>query len=442
MQIIVSLIVDIPASADSNEIEHRVQEAGRQAMRVATQQAVRAAEEQSKTCPHCGSEASRSEGTDQRIMLTKFGRVALPLRRQRCQGCQRRFRPAADCLKSLQGGNVTAALSKACREAGASFPYVTAAQVVNDLCGAQMSPEHVRRLTNRIGSQEAARQAAEATAIVEPTAAQVRKQRESGSRRGAKKKQEPPALLLVGLDGGWIKSREQKRGMEGKVGVVVSEMEALGKRGRRRMTSRRDKATFEPASMLGTLSYAATCTLGAEEAPTQVVVGDGADWIKTEADVHFPQAVKILDWPHLWRKIHAAIRAVRPGQSKSAREFRKGQYETLSPLLWQGQVDAALAHVQALRPGANQELIDQLEEAISYVHNQRDWIGNYQQWQEAGYPVGSGLVERGVAVVINPRMKRRGMRWKRATATAVVAMRVCLLNAAWEKASAKRRAAA
>ncbi len=174
MQIIVSLMVEIPASADINEIEQRVQEAGRQAMREAMQNVVRAVEEQKKTCPHCGSGAVRSEGTDQRIILTTFGRVALPLRRQRCQGCQRRFRPADACVQSLQGGNVTAALSKACSEAGASFPYVTAAQVGKDLCGAQISPEHVRRLTNRTGGQEAARQAAEGKAIVEPSAAQVR----------------------------------------------------------------------------------------------------------------------------------------------------------------------------------------------------------------------------------------------------------------------------
>jgi len=185
-------------------------------------------------------------------------------------------------------------------------------------------------------------------------------------------------------------------------------------------------------------SYAAACTLGAEEAPKQVVVGDGAEWIETETDLHFPQAVKILDWTHLWRK----IRAVRPGQSQSARAWRKEQYETLSQLLWHGQVDAALAHLRALRPGANQEPIDHLEEAITYVDNQREWIGDYQQWQEAGYPEGLGLVERGVAVVINPRMNRRGMRWKRVNATAVVALRVRLLNAAWEKASTKRHPAA
>ena len=32
---------------------------------------------------------------------------------------------------------------------------------------------------------------------------------------------------------------------------------------------------------------------------------------------------------------------------------------------------------------------------------QHGWMGNYEHWQEQGYPVGSGLVERAVAVVIN-----------------------------------------
>lgn len=50
MQITVSLMVDIPASADIKQIEQRVQEAGRQAMREATRKAVRDAEEQRKTC--------------------------------------------------------------------------------------------------------------------------------------------------------------------------------------------------------------------------------------------------------------------------------------------------------------------------------------------------------------------------------------------------------
>lgn len=55
--------------------------------------------------------------------------------------------------------------------------YATAAQVVRRLCGAQISAEQVRRLTNRAGSLEDARQDTEAKSIVEPTTTQVRKQR-------------------------------------------------------------------------------------------------------------------------------------------------------------------------------------------------------------------------------------------------------------------------
>ncbi|MGZ3625463.1 MAG: hypothetical protein ACXWPG_19910 [Ktedonobacteraceae bacterium] len=45
-------------------------------------------------------------------------------------------------------------------------------------------------------------------------------------------------------------------------------------------------------------------------------------------------------------------------------------------------------------------------------------------------------MERAVAVVINMRMKKRGMRWKRANATAVVALRVQRINAEWDDAAA------
>jgi hypothetical protein len=46
------------------------------------------------------------------------------------------------------------------------------------MMGAQISPEQVRLLTNRARSEEAERQAAEAKALIEPTATQVCKQRE------------------------------------------------------------------------------------------------------------------------------------------------------------------------------------------------------------------------------------------------------------------------
>jgi hypothetical protein len=87
----------------------------------------------------------------------------------------------------------------------------------------------------------------------------------------------------------------------------------------------------------------------------QVVLGDGADWIKTEAALQFPHATTILDWPHLWRVIQKAIRAPHPKQSSTQRAWRKQQYEMLTPLLWQGEVEQALAHPATSSRGARSD---------------------------------------------------------------------------------------
>lgn len=193
-------------------------------------------------------------------------------------------------------------------------------------------------------------------------------------------------------------------------------------------------ATFASAEDVGILTYAATRELKATEAIQQVVLGDGADWIKTQSEEHFPAATKILDWPHLCRKIQAAIRALQPGKRATRRTWRKEQYEVLFPLLWEGEREQALGYLKSLRPLGG-EVPVAFENAVRSLQTQADWMGNYQQWREQGYPVGSGLVERAVAVVINLRMKRRGMRWKRANATSIVALRVQRINADWNAAA-------
>ncbi len=75
--------------------------------------------------------------------------------------------------------------------------------------------------------------------IISPKAADIRQQREvefsqvlrlcsgqvlrlcSGQVLPRGDEGEAPELLMVGLDGGWVPSREQAGGMEGKVGVIA-----------------------------------------------------------------------------------------------------------------------------------------------------------------------------------------------------------------------------
>ena len=393
MQCSVSISVELDPSTGVVEWEPVIQAAGWEAMRQALVQAVRLYEQSQPTCPHCGSGQNRSRGTVRRRIRTVFGRVSLVLRRQRCAACQRRFHPAQGCLAGVGGRQVTPALAAACALAGASWPYATAARVLHQLSEAQISAETVRSQTIEQGREEAGTQQAEADRVLQSTAATT----------------PTPSRLLVGLDGGWVPSREQRGGMEGKVRVVAAGSQPVGKHGRQRLTPRRYVATFGSSEQVGTLAAAAAVALGGSAAPEQLVLGDGAAWIKTQAAEQFPDAVGILDWAHVARAVHRAIRAVCPGTTRRAR--RRELHQQIPDLLWHGELDAALAALGDLRPPAPAEPVTLLEQTVRYLAGQRSWLGNYAAWQEQGYPIGSGLIERAVAIVINWRMKKRGMRW-------------------------------
>jgi hypothetical protein len=430
MQCSVTVVVEVGPGDGIDVLEEQVLQAGRAAMRLALAAAVRASEAQQLGCPSCG--ASRSEqlgshGTKRRVVLTRFGRVDLRIRRLRCRVCGQQFRPSQACLAGLARSNVTPELAAACALAGASWPYQTAAQMLHDLSGAQVSAEEVRRLTGVAGTREAEQQARDAARLVRPTMVDVRAQRDAPGRDG-------PVVerLVVGLDGGWTPSRDQAGGMEGKVGVVSTGSEAVGKHGRHRLSPRRYVVTFGSSERVGELAYAAAAALGAvggaAAAREQFVLGDGAAWIHAQADLHFPDARNILDWAHAERALHQAIRAACPGRANRAR--RRDLHRTIPDRLWHGDLDGTLAALVALRPTAPAAAPGgRLEQTIHYLTTQRAYMGNYAAWQEAGDPIGSGLVERGVCVVINRRMKGQGMRWCRANADAVVALRVRELNA-------------
>ncbi len=257
MQVQVSLTIEMTASADLTQMEQQIQEAGRQAMREAMKRAIRQWEDQQQACPHCGGKQRRLEGTTRRVIATTFGRVAVPRRRFRCQGCGRRWCPANSLFSELKGGTVSHPLREVAMLAGCSWPYRVASQQLQKLSGAQISAEEIRLLTNRGGKQRAAQQQEEAERVCSSPAKPV---------PSAEKTEQP---MLVGLDGGWVCSRDQRGGMEGKVGVVCAQVEDVPMpassttfswsqpgprrppRQRHRLTQRRYVATFGPARQIG-----------------------------------------------------------------------------------------------------------------------------------------------------------------------------------------------
>jgi hypothetical protein len=340
-------------------------------------------------------------------------------------------------FSELAGGTISQPLQEAAMLAGCSWPYRAASRLLKRLSGAQISAEEIRLLTNRGGQQRAVQQQEQAERAC------------SAPAQEAHSAQQAAQPLLVGLDGGWVCSREQRGGMEGKVAVVCSQVEDLpmpthsttfswSQRGgprqpprqRHRLVQRRYVATFGPSHQLGQQTKAAAQALGDDPLRPVVVIADGAKWIKTEQGRHFPQATCILDWAHLWREVGGAIRVAARAKSLAPRE-RDYQLSLHRSWLWQGEVDQAVQGLRALGQGLDAEPLKILTQAITYLENQRPWIGSYEHWRKQGYPVGSGMIERAVTLVINRRMKKRGMRWKRVNGTAVVALRTDVLNDDW-----------
>jgi hypothetical protein len=337
----------------------------------------------------------------------------------------------------LKGGTISAPLQEAAMLAGCSWPYRVASSLLKRLSGAQISPEEMRRLTNAHGKQRTCQQQEEAERLYSSAA------KEDSTTQN----REHP--LLVGLDGGWVCSREQRGGMEGKVAVVCSQMEDLpmrtysttfswSERGvprypprqRHRLVQRRYVATFGPSRHLGQQAKAAALHLDAEPTRPVVVIADGAEWIKQEQGKHFPQATCILDWAHLWREVSHAIRVAARAKALPEHE-RDFQVYFHRRCLWLGNVDQAVDGLRRLSTALPPESLTPVKHAMRYLENQRGWIGSYEGWRKQGYPVGSGMIERAVAIVINRRMKKRGMRWCRPNATAVVALRADMLNDDW-----------
>jgi hypothetical protein len=213
MSIQVSLKLEISATASLQELEGRMQEAGQQAIREGLKQALRQVEDQQTQCPHCGQSQRRLEGTVRRVVSTVFGRVSVPRRRFRCLSCGQRCAPANRLFAGLRGSIIRQPLREAALLASSSWLYRVASQLLAKLSGAQISAEEIRRLSNERGKHRATEQQAEAACLTTPP--QISSE-ETGK-----------PSVLVGIDGGWVCSREQRGGMEGQVAVICSQVQDL-----------------------------------------------------------------------------------------------------------------------------------------------------------------------------------------------------------------------
>lgn len=185
-----------------------------------------------------------------------------------------------------------------------------------------------------------------------------------------------------------------------------------------------DAATF------GRLATGETHRRGTATVGTVVAVVDGAPWCQGCLDLHRPDAVRILDFPHAVAHLGqvaeaicgAGTAAARDWLGRQARALRHGQ---------EGQVLDELARLTARTDrGAEAQRVS--GQSLHYLTVRQDQI-RYQTYATAGYPLGSGGVESANKLVVEARLKGSGRHWARANVNPMLALRTTICSGRWDE---------
>ena len=200
---------------------------------------------------------------------------------------------------------------------------------------------------------------------------------------------------------------------------------------------------IEPSDDFWFRVYVEACRrgLGTKELLTVVVLADGAEWIWSATDrflgIGEVEVVEIVDFyhavEHLWEVAHAVFGAGTPKASAWA--------EPLKGRLLEHRARPVITALQKLVV-ADPLAAEEVRKAINYftIHAPRM---NYPAFVARQLPIGSGAVESACKLLVGEREKGAGMRWTRAGAQAIAALRALQRsgrwNAFWQTQPQRRR---
>jgi len=243
-------------------------------------------------------------------------------------------------------------------------------------------------------------------------------------------------IFCVGTDGtGAPMRRKELRGRKGKnggrartrevkVGTVFTHRkpDQPDQRPERDYASTTYIADILSAPEFGSRLRAEALRRGIAKAKVIVFLGDGATWVWKLARINFPTAVCILDYYHACEHLTLLAQSLygegSPLAKQRFRQWRKA--------LLKDEITSIIAQAKAdlpSRPGTRASAKKQ----TAYFERNRSRV-LYRTFRQAGYFIGSGVVEAGCKTVVGQRLKLSGMLWSRPGACALLAIRCALLS--------------
>lgn len=295
---------------------------------------------------------------------------------------------------------------------GVLLPFGQAMATLEFFTAVAVGKATVRRLTERAG--------AEAERIVTEEAARLERE-EVPSTVGPPVQQVSADGAMVPLVGGaWAEVKT----------VAVGTVVAAAKGGEGHTEQISYFSCLADAASFTRLAKVELHRRGVATAETVCAISDGAPWLQGFMDAHRSDAVRILDFPHAAEHLGIAAHAVfGPGTAAGSEWLGVQRHE-----LKHGDPDAVLAALRALsaeEAACPMEAAKARDGVVSYLEQRRAQL-DYAKFREAGYPIGSGMVESANKLVVEARMKGSGMHWDRTQVNPMLALRSALLSDRWD----------
>ena len=245
-----------------------------------------------------------------------------------------------------------------------------------------------------------------------------------------------PALLVIGMDGGRVQTREKQgedgsRWREDKVAAITSYLPGDGTRDHPPAPLVTTYvATMGKTEAFGKLVHLEAERRGLRAGPTVLVMGDGGNWIDPLSERERLHDQRIVDYYHAAEHLHEAARAAMGRDSSEASVFA----EQLTDHLWDGHVDEVMAMLKthADRLGAPEESDGPdhprrvLANNVGYFQAHRRHM-DYPAYRAKGWPIGSGVAESAVKL-FNKRVKGTEQFWSLPGVEAILSLRALRLS--------------
>lgn len=312
---------------------------------------------------------------------------------------------------ALQPGSLTPRQQEHLAHLAVWMPFARAQEMLEEFLGIQVSEPTVRRGTERAGRLYEARQTAQSQLASPPEPVATRCEKQVISTDGA---------YVPLVKGEWAEVRT----------VAIGEVkEQVCRHGQREVHTGQLSyfSRMTDAQTFGELAEVEMRRRGVSQANAVCAVTDGADWIQGFIDLHRPDALRVLDFPHAAEHLNLLLEALQQAGM------------TLPP----NAFDRCLHILKHRGPGPLVRCYDRLParyKELEAVQKQMQYFGKrlslmqYPDYQHDGWPIGSGMVESANKVVVQARLKGAGMHWAPTHVNPMLALRTAVCNERWNEA--------